>query len=205
MGEFVDIDQAAAIVDRDGLVVVPTETVYGLAGKPTPEIVERIFELKRRPAGKPMQLLIPEALWLERLGAPSDAARTLAAAFWPGPLTLVVVANDEAPSALTSDGAIGLRVPAHPIALELLARCGPLAASSANESGQPTPSTIEEVREIFGAGVDGYLEGGGFDASADGRGSTVVDLTTSRPNVLREGSISAREVLRLLGARFDGP
>lgn len=197
MGEILSsVDDAAAIVERGGVVVVPTETVYGLACRP--EHVARIAELKRRPIERSVQLLVPGAEWLPRVGRPNDVALALADAFWPGPLTLVVPAADDAPAALVFDGTIGVRVPAHPIALGLLARCGPLAASSANETGRPTPSTVQDVRSVFGSGADGYLDGGVIV----GAGSTVIDATDDVPRVLREGPIMRSDVERVAASGF---
>jgi tRNA threonylcarbamoyl adenosine modification protein (Sua5/YciO/YrdC/YwlC family) len=205
VGEILtSLDGAAAVVDAGRLVVVPTETVYGIAGRPDAHVVDRIFEVKQRPAEKSIQLLVPGAEWLDRVAQPSPDARLLGAAFWPGPLTLVVWARDDAPSAVVSPigsgGTIGVRVPAHPIALELLARCGPLAASSANRSGEETPPTVDGVRELFGGAVDAYLDGG----PAPGTGSTVVDVTTDRVNVLREGPVTTEMLRSVLGSRFEG-
>jgi tRNA threonylcarbamoyl adenosine modification protein (Sua5/YciO/YrdC/YwlC family) len=200
VGEILtSVADAARIVDGGGLVVVPTETVYGIVGKPEPDVVARIVEVKQRPAERSIQLLVPGAEWLDRVSLPSSDARLLAAAFWPGPLTLVVWARADAPSAIVSadasGGTIGVRVPAHPIALELLARCGPLAASSANRSGEDTPPTVHGVRELFTTSVDAYLDGG----PAPGTGSTVVDVTTERVSVLREGPVSFEMLRSVLG------
>lgn len=181
--------------------MVPTETVYGLVARPTRELVAKIFELKRRPPEKSVQLLIPGIDHLERLGVPSRSAKTLADGFWPGPLTLVVEAREGAPDALVEGGRIGLRVPGHPIALDVLARCGPLAASSANRSGEETPADIEGVREIFGSDVDGYVDGGHIV----GVGSTVVDVSGERALILREGPISSADVNGLVWGRFERP
>lgn len=128
------------------------------------------------------------------MGRRSPDAAALAEAFWPGPLTLVVAASDVAPGALAPDGTIGVRVPGHAIALDLLSRTGPLAASSANRSGEPTPATIAEIQAVFGDAVDGYLDGG----TIEGTGSTVVDLTGSKPKVLRSGPISEVDVTEAL-------
>ena len=205
MGEqLTAVDGAAAVVARGGLVVVPTETVYGIAGRPDPDVVDRIFEVKHRPPEKSVQLLVPGAEWLDAVAHPSSDARLLAVAFWPGPLTLVTWARDDAPPAVVaSTGAgrtIGVRVPAHPLALELLARCGPLVASSANRSGEPTPPTVDGVRGVFGDEVDAYLDGG----PAPGSGSTVVDVTNERASLLREGPVTADMLRSVLGGRFEG-
>ena len=194
MGEILSsVDVAAAIVRRGGIVVVPTETVYGLACRP--ERVAKIAELKGRVVERSVQLLVPGAEWLSRVGRPTDVALALADAFWPGPLTMVVRPGDDAPPELVFDGTIGVRVPAHPIALDLLARCVPLAASSANETGKPTPPTVHEVRKLFGPRADGYLDGG----EITGSGSTVVDVTGDALVMLREGPIMRSDVERVAG------
>jgi tRNA threonylcarbamoyl adenosine modification protein (Sua5/YciO/YrdC/YwlC family) len=185
MGEA--LDDAVAALERGGVVVVPTETVYGLAARPDrPEAIARIFELKGRSSDKVLQLLVPGAEWLDRLSSPTETARFLAAEHWPGPLTLVVIASESAPDPVVSDGSVGLRVPNHPIATELLRRGGPLAATSANRSGDPTPTSVDEIRAVFGDGVDVYLDGGVIAGAA----STVVDATNETPVILRAGAIS---------------
>jgi L-threonylcarbamoyladenylate synthase len=199
--KLTSLDDAVAILDRGGIVVIPTETVYGIAGRPHPDVVARIFAVKQRPPDRSMQLLVPGAEWLDRIADPSSDARLLAGTFWPGPLTLVVRALGDAPPAVVSEtGTIGLRVPANPIALGLLGRCGPLAASSANRSGEDTPPIVDGVLALFGDAVDGYVDGGISSAS----GSTVLDVTGRRARVLREGPITAQMLSDLLGSRFEG-
>ena len=180
---------AAAIIDSGGLIVAPTETVYGLMGRPTQANVDRIREIKRRPAEKNIQLLIPDRSWLERMTVANAAAKALADAYWPGPLTLVLPGHPSAPDALCIDGTVGVRVPNHALALDLLDLCGPLAASSANRSGDPTPATLAEIAAILGAEVDGYLDGG----TIEGSGSTVVGLVDGL-EILREGPLSTADV-----------
>lgn len=194
------IDEAVAAVRRGGLVVIPTETVYGLAADAArPHAVARIFELKGRESSKALQVLVPGAEWLEEWAQPGTEARALAAAFWPGPLTLVVRAGPRAPAAVVSDGTIGLRVPGHPSALEVLRRTGPLAASSANRSGEATPPDVEAIVGLFGSDVDAYVDGGRIEGPA----STVVDVSSGVPVVAREGAVSGAEIERALGGRFE--
>lgn len=172
------------------MIVLPTETVYGLATRP--DGVARLFEIKDRPPERNVQLLAPDASWLVRVGECGDAARRLARTFWPGPLTLVVRASEHAPAGLAPAGTIGVRVPGHDLALDVLRRCGPLAASSANRSGEPTPPTMAEIESIFGDAVDAYLDGG----TIEGTGSTVVDVTGPQPRIVRVGPIGADEIER---------
>lgn len=202
MGEALreDVEAAVAAVRRGGLVVFPTDTVYGLGSRPDPQAVERIFALKERAPERVLQLLVPSVEWVERVAVPDDRARKLIAAFFPGPLTLVLPASGEAPEAVAGGGAVGIRIPAHPVALELLAAAGPLAATSANRSGEPTPSDVASIRALFGSSVDAYVDGG----TIEGRASTVVDLTGAEPMVLREGSIASDELARVLGGPVGG-
>ncbi len=177
--------------------MIPTDTVYGLAARADhTDAIDRIYRLKGRPSGKSLQLLVPDVTWIDRVGRPSENARVLAARFWPGPLTIVVPANeDSGPFGDT----VGLRVPAHPLALEVLERAGAVAATSANRSGQQTPNNVASIRELFGDDVDVYIDGG----TVDGVGSTVVDMTGAEPLVVREGAISRDDILHALGWRFE--
>ncbi len=183
---------------RGEVIVLPTDTVYGLAC--APERVESIFEIKQRPPDRNVQLLVPDVSWLHRAGRASADAEALADAFWPGPLTLVVAASPGAPAALAGNGTIGLRVPDHDVALEVLARTGGLAASSANRSGDPTPATLAAIAEIFGDAVGALLDGG----EIAGSGSTVVDLTGAEARILRAGPVSEADVTRVLRRSIPG-
>jgi len=178
------VDDAVAALLRGDVVVLPTETVYGLAA--TFDNVEKIFELKGRDADKVLQVLVPDATWLERLGDPSGEAKAVASAFWPGPLTLVVKARADTPAAVIKDGGVGVRVPANDETRAILARVGAVAASSANRSGEPTPNTIDAIEALFGSGVAVYVNAG----EIRGTGSTVVDMTKDEPRLIREGPIS---------------
>ncbi len=201
MGEALSVvDDAVSALDRGGVIVIPTDTVYGLAARADRDAaVRRIAELKGRPLDKAVQMLIPDVTWLETLGQPTDAARILAGRFWPGPLTIVVKASPEAPAVPVAEGTIGLRVPAHPLALEILRRSGPVAASSANLTGRPTPSDIAGVKRLFGDEVDVYVDGG----EVAGDASTVVDMTRDRPVIVREGALSAAEIDEAAKGRFE--
>jgi tRNA threonylcarbamoyl adenosine modification protein (Sua5/YciO/YrdC/YwlC family) len=182
------------------VIVLPTDTVYGLAARPDrPDAVERIFALKGRPRAKVLQVLVPSVDWFERLGRPSEQALALAHRYWPGPLTLIVPATSEAPLTVAGDGNIGVRLPAHRLAGEVLVQTGPLAATSANLSGEQTPIDLDGVRDLFADGIDAYVDGGRIE----GRASTVVDLTGSVPVVRREGVISADEIDRALKFGFE--
>jgi tRNA threonylcarbamoyl adenosine modification protein (Sua5/YciO/YrdC/YwlC family) len=189
-----------AALERGGLAVIPTDTVYGVvAAADRVDAVERIFALKERATSKSLQLLVEQEDAIEIYGHPSREARRLASRYWPGPLTIVVRASERAPNSVLSGLTIGLRMPDHAIALEIIRSTGPLAASSANRSGEPTPGSLVEIRSTFGSAIDVYVDGG----TIVGRASTVVDVTRPDPVVLREGAIAADEIMRVAGFGFE--
>lgn len=177
MERLTEVARAAELLRAGKVVAFPTDTVYGLAAA-TDDAVRRIYELKGRAEAKPLVLMAadPEAFG-DRVRV-SPAALRYMRRFWPGPLTLVL------PSGQTT---VGVRVPDHPLALELLRAAGPLWTTSANRSGHPDASTAAEVA-IELPDVDAVLDGG---RAPGGTPSTVVDLTGPRPRVLREGAIPA--------------
>lgn len=191
---------AAATALRAGrLVVLPTDTVYGLACDPfSAEAVEGLLAAKGRGRDMPVPVLVGSWTTIDGLvlGVPAEARR-LVEAFWPGGLSLVL---RHAPSLSwelgDTRGTVMLRMPLHPVALELLREVGPLAVSSANRSGRPPATTAAQAREQLGDAVGVYLDGG---PSGDPVASTIVDLTGDEPLVLREGAVSAAEVGEVLG------
>ncbi len=195
-----DIDRAIAVLRAGGLVAIPTETVYGLAGDASnPDAVRKIFAVKGRPANHPLIVHIAGADQLVDWAAtiPPSAA-VLADACWPGPLTLLVPRGirvlDEVTGGLAT---VGVRVPAHPLTLELLARFeGGLAAPSANRFGRVSPTTAAHVRADLGNDVDFVLDGGSCPVGVE---STIVDCTVDPPQVLRPGGISSDQIVALLG------
>jgi L-threonylcarbamoyladenylate synthase len=192
------IARAVEILRSGGLVAFPTETVYGLgADASSPAAVRRIFEAKGRPADHPLIVHLGSVDALDAWAADvPPLARTLAEALWPGPLTIVLRRSARVPDAVTGGlPTVGLRVPAHPVALELLrAFEGGIAAPSANRFGTVSPTTAEHVRDGLGDRVDLVLDGG---ASAVGVESTIVDLSGDEPGILRPGGVP-REVLEAL-------
>ncbi|GAB4174545.1 MAG: L-threonylcarbamoyladenylate synthase [Rhodocyclaceae bacterium] len=195
-----EIARAVACLRAGGLVAFPTETVYGLgADARNAQAVAKIFALKGRPAGHPLIVHLAHAAEAARWAAEvPEAARRLAAAFWPGPLTLILRRGAGIPDAVTGgQDTVGLRVPDHPIALELLAAFGSgIAAPSANRHGRISPTSAAHVREELGDSVALVLDGG---ACRIGIESTIVDLSRGRPVVLRPGAIGAAEIARALG------
>ena len=194
------IADAARILRRGGLVAFPTETVYGLGADATSApAVAKIFAAKGRPATNPLIVHVADIETAKRYAADwSDAAQTLAAVWWPGPLTLVVPKRPEIVDAATAGRpTVALRVPDHPLALELLrAFGGPVAAPSANKSSHVSPTTVDHVREELGDAVDLVLDGGPCRVGIE---STVVDLTGERPVILRPGGVPRRKVEAIVG------
>ena len=194
------IQEAAAILRRGGLVALPTETVYGLgADAANPAAVARIFAAKGRPADHPVIVHLGNVSQLEQWATDiPDSAYTLAQAFWPGPLTLILKRHASVSDAVTGgQDTIGLRIPGHPIALALLnAFGGGIAAPSANRFGRISPTTAAHVREELGAAVDCILDGGPCQVGIE---STIVDLSAEGARVLRPGGISAAALEAVLG------
>lgn len=194
------IDRALAVLRGGGLVAIPTETVYGLAADAANEAaVRRIFEVKGRPADHPLIVHVAEASSLTHWAAHvPDTAAVLAAACWPGPLTLVVPKAAHVLDVVTGGrGTVGIRVPAHALTLRLLHRFGGgLAAPSANRFGRVSPTTAQHVRADLNGDIDLVLDGG---PSPVGVESTIVDCTVHPPQILRPGAITAEQIGVLLG------
>lgn len=194
-----DIAAAARIIRDGGLVAVPTETVYGLAGNGLDEAaVSQIYEVKGRPAVKPLSLMVPDAAALERYGVDvPEQAKLLAARFWPGPLTIVVKARGEIPPIVLAGGkTVGLRCPDHPLTLDLLRECAlPLAAPSANPSGEKSPKTAQQVLGYFDGKIDCVIDGGPCGL---GRESTILDMSAAPFRILRQGALSAEAIAETL-------
>lgn len=195
-----DLDRAAAILQQGGVVAIPTETVYGLAADAlNPEAVRRVFAIKGRPADHPVIVHIAGADQLERWAREvPEAARILARRFWPGPLTLILPRRPEVPDTVTGgQDSVGLRVPAHPLALELLRRGGfGLAAPSANKFGRVSPTTPAHVAEELDGEVDMILDGGPCPVGVE---STIVSLLAPEPVLLRPGGVSLAALEAALG------
>lgn len=194
-----DVGHALLLLAAGGVIGLPTETVYGLAADGlNPEAVARIFVVKGRPTGHPLILHLSDASELERyVREVPERARRLADAFWPGPLTLILERSALVPDAVTGGrDTVALRVPAHPVALEVLRRFGrPLAAPSANRFGSVSPTTRAHVLADLGDDVPLVLEGGSCEVGLE---STIVDLSRGVPRILRPGRVGAEELERVL-------
>jgi tRNA threonylcarbamoyl adenosine modification protein (Sua5/YciO/YrdC/YwlC family) len=202
------IEAAIDAVKRGDLVVLPTDTVYGIGADAFKSwAVSAMLTAKGRDRSMPSPVLIGSRQTLDGLVyTMPPAARDLAEAFWPGGLTIVV---EHAPSLQwdigETDGTVGLRMPLHPVALEVLRETGPMAVSSANKTGQPPAETADQAREQFGYSVSVYLEAGA--PAPDGLPSSIVDMTGEIPRLLRAGAVpieKLREVVPTIEA-VDGP
>jgi len=187
-----EVDRAAAVVARGGVLAIPTDTVYGLACHPDDAAAaERIFRMKRRPPGLELSLLSGSAAEVGRFGVVEGVAARLAVAFWPGGLSLIVpVALPRHPAIPRQGETIMVRVPDHPVLHELLRRTGPVASTSANRHGEPALSSAEEVEAELGMEVDAVLDGG----PASGTASTIIDCSVTPPRVLRAGPLGEAEL-----------
>jgi len=194
-----DIAIAADILRAGGLVAFPTETVYGLGADARNDgAVRNLFLAKARPPDKPLIVLVQDRREAALYGVLNEQADRLAGACWPGALTLIV--NRREPCALSAEinplgVTVALRVPGSDTALRLLrAFKGPLTAPSANPSGAAPPITAEQVVDGLGTAIDAVLDGG----PCPGSESTIVDLTSGAPRLLREGAISRRRITEIL-------
>ncbi|MGZ4141198.1 MAG: L-threonylcarbamoyladenylate synthase [Actinomycetota bacterium] len=185
-----------------GLVVMPTDTVYGIAADAfTPGATARVFELKKRARSLPLPILVsrPRQAWALCDSVPPGAAE-LVASFWPGALTLIMPMTPDLDWDLgDSRGKIALRMPDNADAIALIEMTGPLAVTSANVSGEPTPPDIEGTRARLGDEIAVYLDGG---RAKEETGSTIVDLARRRPAIVREGPISRDAIERAIGAKL---
>jgi len=209
-----EIARAAAILRAGGLVAFPTETVYGLgADASNPDAVAKIFAAKGRPQDHPLIVHLAGAELLSQWASEiPPVAHKLAAAFWPGPLTLILKRAAGVPDCVTGgQDTVGLRIPGHPIALELLnAFAGEaggrhfsgLAAPSANRFGRISPTSAEHVRAELGDAVDAVLDGGECEVGIE---STIVDLSRGRAVLLRPGQITPAQIAAIIGAEVAAP
>lgn len=211
MSDPAEIARAVELLKAGELVGIPTETVYGLgADAANPLAVAKIFAAKGRPADHPLIVHIPGADFIERWAVDiPDLAWELAEDFWPGPLTLILKRAPGVPDVVTGgQDTVGLRVPGHPVALELLRAfaaaggSGGIAAPSANRFGRISPTTAAHVREELGDAVALVLDGGPCVVGIE---STIIDLSSGRPVLLRPGHITPAAIEAVCGLRPEAP
>jgi len=187
------IAKALEVLRAGGLVAFPTDTVYGVGALAFDEVaVESIYNAKDRPTEKAIPILIGGTEDLDKVTAeiPAMAAK-LAARFWPGPLTLVVPKQPNLPDVVSASPTVGVRVPDHPVARELLRAAGPMAVTSANISGQDSPKTAEDVSRQLNGRIPLILDGG---ETPGGVPSTVVNCLGTEPVILREGPVTLEDI-----------
>ena len=194
------LKRAGKIIREGGLVAFPTETVYGLGGDAlNPESSRKIYEAKGRPSDNPLIIHIADTDALTRIAAEiPEAARKLADAFWPGPLTMILPKTEEIPYETTGGlDTVAVRMPSHPVALDFIRESGGyVAAPSANTSGKPSPTLAAYVAEDMNGRIDMILDGGQVGIGIE---STIVDLTVNPPQILRPGYVTKEMLERVLG------
>lgn len=194
------LDHALDVLKHGGLVVFPTDTVYGLAALPTKdEFIERLYTVKGRESTRAIAILIASSAELEQVSfLPSESAQILADKFWPGPMTLIVPRHPQLPAVLSPNETIGVRVPDHKFALDLLSITGPLGVTSANISGRENTISAQEVMAQLDGRIHLVIDGGN---SPGGVPSTVVDCTAPEPVILRTGPIKKSDVKAALAIK----
>ena len=192
------IQRALEILQAGGLVAFPTDTVYGVGALAFDgKAVESIYKAKDRPVEKAIPVLLSDVEDINKVASEVPLmAKKLAERFWPGPLTIVVPKHVGLPDSVSATNTVGVRVPDHIVARTVLRAAGPMAVTSANRSGQPSPSTAEEVFTQLNGRITLVLDGG---KTPGGVPSTLVDCTGPHPIVVREGPITLSEVLAVTG------
>ena len=199
------LDVAAGAVRRGDLVVLPTDTVYGLGTDAfSPDAVSGLLQAKGRGRDLPVPVLVGSPQTLDGIATSiSDAARSLVEAFWPGGLTLVCQVQPSLQWDLgETRGTVAVRMPLHPVAIELLTETGPMAVSSANRTGAPPATTVAEAVEQLADTVSVYLDGG---PAGDPVPSTIVDVTGPAPRLLRAGAVSEATLREVAGDLITEP
>ena len=193
------IRAALEILQKGGLVAFPTDTVYGVGAVAFDgKAVESIYKAKDRPIEKAIPVLMADAADMEKVGMDiPEVAHQLAARFFPGPLTCLIPKQPTLPESVSATETVGVRVPDHEVARALLRAAGPMAVTSANISGQASPSTAQEVLAQLGGRIDLILDGG---KTPGGVPSTLVDCTGNDLKILREGPISLAEIRQKLSS-----
>lgn len=192
------LEECARVVRDEGLLVIPTDTVYGIAADAfSPQGVAKLLQAKGRGRDMPPPVLVPRAETVMGLAEAVDSSvMELTARFWPGPLTIICNAQPSLHWDLgDTHGTVGLRMPDHADTLALLSKVGPLAVSSANLSGEPAAVNVEQAQNMLGDRVDIFLDGG---EAPGGQSSTIIDMSGSVPRVLREGPISFDELAEVV-------
>lgn len=194
-----DLKKPAQIIKNGGIVVFPTETVYGIGTNGLDEnAIKKLYEIKSRPLDKPISLLVENISMIEMVAKDiTKEEYSLIKAFMPGPLTIILKKKEIVPDILTANSdTVGIRIPENDIALNLIKYVGnPIATSSANISSKPNRTNIQDIIKDFGNSVDYYIDGG---KSKIGNPSTVVKLINGKPDILRRSVISKEQIMNVL-------
>lgn len=190
-------NRAAAVIHAGGVIAFPTDTVYGIGVSAfNKDAIEKIYQVKERSQLKAIPILAGDVSDLDQITPPfSVPVRQIIDNFWPGALTLILQLSPDLPSNLSPTPTIGLRVPDHHLLRELLRKTGPLAATSANLSGEPSALTAAEVRRQLEGRIDLVLDGG---PAPGGQASTVLDCSQENPVILREGPVSWEKIAAII-------
>lgn len=193
------LHRCVEVLQNGGLVVFPTDTVYGVAAWPwNEEAVARLYQVKKRPPEKAIPLLLSDAEQISRVAAMPPGVERLAARFWPGGLTLVLPKAESVSHRISAGSTVAVRVPGLPLARSMIrAAGGVLAVTSANISGQPSPVTAQEAAEQLSGQVELILDGGPCPVGVP---STLLDCTVTPPALLRRGAVSEQDLRAILGA-----
>lgn len=193
--DYTKLKEPAQIIKNGGIVVFPTETVYGIGTNGLNEnSIKRLYEVKQRPLSKPINLLVNSIEMLEQITQNiSELEYKLIKKFMPGPFTIILKKKDIVPNILTANGdTVGIRMPENKVALKLIEYAGvPIATPSANISGKPSGTTLDMINNDFGEKVDYFIDGG---KSKIGVASTIVQVIGGKPHILREGAILKEDI-----------
>ena len=194
------LKQAAKLIEQGKVVVFPTETVYGIGTNGLDEnAVKKLYEIKQRPLNKPISLLVSNMEMVNQIAKNiTETEYKIMENFFPGPLTIILKKKDIVPNIVTAgQDTIGVRMPSGEIARKLVEIAGvPIAAPSANISGEPSGTNLEDIRSVFGESVDFYIDGG---KSKIGIGSTIVQVINGIPHIIRKGSITKEQIEEVAG------
>lgn len=197
--DYEKLKEPAEIIKQGGIVVFPTETVYGIGTNGLDEkAIDKLYKIKQRPYSKPISLLVSNMKMIEEVATEiTDIEYKLMEAFFPGPLTIILKKKKTIPNVLTADtDTVGIRMPEEDIAQKLIEYAGtPIGAPSANITGKKSGTNIQSIMRDFGDKVDYYIDGG---ESKIGIGSTIVKVIDGVPNILREGSITKEQIYKAL-------
>jgi len=198
--ENAEIENLVKILKAGGLVVYPTDTLYGLGADPfNDSAVKKVFISKNRPFDMPLSVAVSDVRMLESIAVLSDQAKKLISRFLPGPLTILLTKKPSISDLLSSgDNQIGIRIPDHPLALRLIKKVGPITTTSANLHSHPEPVTVEMAKKDLGGAVDMYVDCG---ETKHKLGSTIVDVSEGEVEIVRAGVISKEEILNALSGR----